>query len=424
VKLNINVKYKEKLYMNKFNFRKCSTHVLLTFLLLFAALAGICDYAVPEIISVYSDDTTCNDISLPFVSLVYNDQSVAVSASVNGDSIQTHEAEALIFGIIPLKSVEVNVFNRISLYPGGMTFGVRLYTDGVMLVGMSDVATENGNVNPAYQAGLRIKDIITKINGINLTTVDKVMELIEKSKGEPIAVTVKRAGDEITFTLTPVYSAADNNYKAGIWIRDSAAGIGTVTYINPQDKTFAGLGHGITDIDTGELMPLLHGTISGVTISGITKGRAGSPGEILGYFTNKNEGALLGNTRAGVYGVMKKLPEKIHGDPLPIALKNEIKEGAAVIYSTDGKDDIEMYDVMITGINKNDSEYKNFIIEVTDPDLLELTGGIIQGMSGSPVIQNGHIIGAVTHVMINDPRKGYGIFIENMLRNMPKTVVS
>jgi stage IV sporulation protein B len=144
----------------------------------------------------------------------------------------------------------------------------------------------------------------------------------------------------------------------------------------------------------------------------------------MGYFTDEKNGALLGNTRAGVYGLMTELPKKISGEPLPIALKNEIKEGAAIIYSTDGKNGVAAYDVMITGINKNDSEYKNFIIEVTDPDLIELTGGIIQGMSGSPVIQNGRLIGAVTHVMINDPKKGYGIFIENMLRNMPKTIVS
>jgi stage IV sporulation protein B len=413
--------------MKKFNIRICSAHTLLALLLLFAAVAGICDYTVPEIISVYYGDDACGDIPLPFVSLVYNEPSVAASVSVasaGSESVLTREAEAVIFGLIPLKDVEVNVYDRISLYPGGMTFGVRLFTDGVLLVGMSDVITEAGNINPAYDAGLRIKDIITKINSVPVTTVDKVIDLIGNSKGEPVAITVKRGENEISFTLIPVYSASDGEYKAGIWIRDSAAGIGTITYINPKDNTFAGLGHGITDIDTGEIMPLLHGSVSGVSISGIIKGKAGSPGELMGYFTAEKNGTLLGNTRAGVYGLMTERPNKISGEPLPIALKNEIKEGAAVIYSTDGKNGVAAYDVMITGINKNDSEYKNFIIEVTDPDLIELTGGIIQGMSGSPVIQNGRLIGAVTHVMINDPKKGYGIFIENMLRNMPKTIIS
>jgi len=305
-----------------------------------------------------------------------------------------------------------------------MTFGVKLYTDGVMLVGMTDVITENGSISPAYEAGLRIKDVITKINGTSVTTVNKVIEIISKSEGQPITITVRRSGSEYSFILNAAYSTADTEYKAGIWIRDSAAGIGTVTYINPVDNTFAGLGHGITDVDTGELMPLLHGTVSGVAISNVTKGREGLPGELMGYFTTDKNGALLGNTKSGIYGIFSELPDNIMGKPLPIAIKNEIKEGPAIIYSTDGNNGVTAYDVIITGINKNDSEYKNFIIEVTDPDLIELTGGIIQGMSGSPVIQNDHIIGAVTHVMINNPKKGYGIFIENMLRNMPKTTVS
>ncbi|MHB1153263.1 MAG: SpoIVB peptidase [Eubacteriales bacterium] len=413
--------------MKKLNIRIFGTHILLAFLLIFAVVAGICDYAVPEIISVYEGDDACGDISLPFVSLVYNEPSVLASALIappNGECVLSCEAEAVMFGIIPIKSVEVNIFNRIKLYPGGMTFGVKLYTDGVMLVGMTDVITENGSISPAYEAGLRIKDVITKINGTSVTTVNKVIEIISKCEGKPIVITVRRSGSEYSFTLNPAYSTADTEYKAGIWIRDSAAGIGTVTYINPADNTFAGLGHGITDVDTGELMPLLHGTVSGVAISSITKGREGLPGELMGYFTTDKNGALLGNTKSGIYGLFSELPDNIVGKPLPIAIKNEIKEGPAVIYSTDGNNGVTAYDVIITGINKNDSEYKNFIIEVTDPDLIELTGGIIQGMSGSPVIQNDHIIGAVTHVMINNPKKGYGIFIENMLRNMPKTTVS
>ncbi len=402
-------------------------NVLLVFLLFLTAVVGICDYTIPEIISVYKGEDVCEDISLPFISLVYNEPTVYTSVSIpstTAGNLLSYDAEAYVFGFIPVKSVEVNIFNHISLYPGGMTFGVKLYTDGVMLVGISDVITENGNKRPAYDAGLRIKDIITNINGIPVTTVDKVIELIKNCNGKSISITVKRAGNEYTFILNPVYSSTDTEFKAGIWIRDSAAGIGTVTYINPIDNTFAGLGHGITDIDTGELMPLLHGSINSVSISGITKGREGFPGELMGYFTTDNNGALLGNTKSGIYGLFNGLPANVIGDPLPISLKNEIIEGPAVIYSTDGHDGVTSYDVMITGINKNNPEYKNFIIEVTDPDLIELTGGIIQGMSGSPVIQNSHIIGAVTHVMINDPKKGYGIFIENMLRNMPKTTVS
>lgn len=418
--------------MKKHNIRIFGRNALLTLLLVFSLAAVIYNCSIPDIISVYKGDEI-SGFSLPFVSLVYREPSVFASTQINTDVLNNNsnlkecvlscEAQAVAFGIIPIKSVEVNVFNRVSLYPGGMTFGVKLYIDGVMLVGISEIVTDNGNVCPAYEAGLRIKDIITKINGISVTTADKIIELIGKSEGEPIQITVRRADTEHTFTLEPVYSSEDTGYKAGIWIRDSAAGIGTVTYINPADNTFGGLGHGITDVDTGELMPLLHGSVSGVSLSGIIKGKEGSPGELMGYFTTANSGALLGNTKSGVYGFLTELPDNIVGNPLPIAIKNEITEGAAVIYSTDGKDGVTTYDVMITGINKNDSDYKNFIVEVVDPDLIELTGGIVQGMSGSPVIQNGRIIGAITHVMINDPKKGFGIFIENMLRNMPKTTV-
>lgn len=418
--------------MKKNNIRIIGRNTLLLLLLVFSIAAVIYNCAIPDIISVYNGDSI-SELSLPFVSIVYREPSVFASTQINPDNLTnstneqscvlSHEAQAVAFGIIPIKSVEVNVFKRISLYPGGMTFGVKLYTDGVMLVGISDIVTDKGNVCPAYEAGLRIKDIILKINDISVTTADKIIELVEKSEGKPIHITVRRADKEYTFILEPVYSSEDTGYRAGIWIRDSAAGIGTVTYINPADNTFGGLGHGITDVDTGELMPLLHGSVSGVSLSGITKGKEGSPGELMGYFTSSNSGALLGNTKSGIYGFMSELPGNIACDPIPIALKSEITEGAAIIYSTDGKEGVAAYDVMITGINKNDSDYKNFIIEVVDSDLLELTGGIVQGMSGSPVIQNGRIIGAITHVMINDPKKGFGVFIENMLRNMPKTTV-
>lgn len=407
--------------------RAALSHALLAFLLLFSAFAGICDTAVPEVVSVFSGDDEYRDITLPFISLVGGDAAVPVSARTDSGGfagVSSQKAEAVIFGVIPLKTVEVSVYDRVSLYPGGMTFGVRLHTNGVMLVGMTDVTTENGSARPAYDAGLRINDLITKINGSPVTDVDEVIEKITGSEGKPVSVTVLRDGSELSFEITPIYSPTDDDYKAGIWIRDSAAGIGTVTYINPADNSFAGLGHGITDVDTGSLMPMLDGTVSDVTISGITKGRAGFPGEIMGYFSSEKEGSLYGNTRTGIYGKFSSLPASITsalgGKPMPIALKSEVKAGPAIIYSTDGKNGVASYDVKISDINKNDSEFKNFIIEVTDPDLIELTGGIIQGMSGSPVIQNGHIIGAVTHVMINNPEKGYGIFIENMLRNTPK----
>jgi stage IV sporulation protein B len=203
-----------------------------------------------------------------------------------------------------------------------------------------------------------------------------------------------------------------------MWIRDSTAGIGTVTFINPDNNMFAGLGHGICDVDTAELMPMLKGQIIDVTISAVNKGKPGYPGELQGYFNPEKIGSLIGNTDTGVYGIYSKIPDNIPTEPLPIGLRQEVEEGRAYIYCTTDSNEVEKYEIEIIKINQNSSDLKNFIIKITDPKLLEATGGIVQGMSGSPVVQNDKIIGAVTHVLINDPTKGYGIFIESMLKNM------
>ncbi|HHT53877.1 MAG TPA: SpoIVB peptidase [Clostridiales bacterium] len=309
--------------------------------------------------------------------------------------------------------------NSIKLYPGGMPFGVKFFTDGVVVVGFCDINNGTGAQNPAYSAGIRVKDIITAINGDELLCAAQLTATIEKSGGKPVTLTYMRDSREYTVTLTPVYSEADGRYKTGIWVRDSGAGIGTVTFIVPSDYSFAGLGHGICDSETGELIPMQRGIVTAVTISGLTRGLPGDPGEIKGYFSSGKCGTLLGNTEHGVYGVFNELPKSIPEDPLPAASKCQVKEGEAYIWCTLDTNSVSKYTVEISAINTGSDSNKCFTITVTDPALLEKTGGIIQGMSGSPIIQNGRIIGAVTHVLINDPTRGYGIFIENMLDNMP-----
>lgn len=304
------------------------------------------------------------------------------------------------------------------LCPGGMPFGVKFYTDGVMVVGFCDVETGKGSVNPATRAGLRTKDVILKINGEELKGAADMTERIEASGGKPLRLTYRRGGKEFETTLTPVLSSSEGQYKTGIWVRDSGAGIGTVTFLFPDSGAFAGLGHGICDADTGALVQMRKGAVSDVTISSVVKGEAGAPGELKGHFNPGRSGALLGNSACGVWGVFSEVPDSIN-EPMPVGLREDLQEGDAYILCTASGDQMQKYDIRISNIKRDAKGSKCFTVTVTDPDLLALTGGIVQGMSGSPIIQDGKLVGAITHVLINDPTTGYGIFLENMLANMP-----
>ena len=300
------------------------------------------------------------------------------------------------------------------LIPGGMPFGVKFFTEGVTVVGFCDIETANGKVNPAGEAGLRTKDVILKINGEVLTGASDLTDRIEGSQGKTLALHIRRNKEELDLSLTPVWCEAESRYKTGIWVRDSGAGIGTVTFIVPETGAFAGLGHGICDGDTGELIAMKRGTVSDVTISSVVRGAPGAPGELKGYFTPGKKGALLGNSNCGVWGVFSEIPKTAY-EPMPIAQRDAIEEGEATILCTLDSGKLGEYTVQISDVNRDATGSKCFRVTVTDPDLLALSGGIVQGMSGSPIIQNGKLVGAVTHVLINDPTTGYGIFIENML---------
>ena len=304
------------------------------------------------------------------------------------------------------------------LCPGGMPFGVKFYTDGVTVVGFCDIDTGKGSVNPATRAGLHAKDVILKINGEALSGAADMTERIAASGGKPLRLTCRRGGKEFETTLTPVLSSAEGQYKTGIWVRDSGAGIGTVTFLFPDSGAFAGLGHGICDADTGALVGMRKGSVSDVTISSVVKGAAGAPGELKGHFNPGRSGALLGNSACGVWGVFSEVPETVN-EPMPVGLREDLHEGDAYILCTASSEEMQKYDIRISNIKRDAKGSKCFTVTVTDPDLIALTGGIVQGMSGSPIIQDGKLVGAVTHVLINDPTTGYGIFLENMLANMP-----
>ncbi len=303
----------------------------------------------------------------------------------------------------------------IMLCPGGSAFGVKMMIDGVIVAGTAEIS-EGGKVfRPAYDGGLREKDIITKINGETVKRVIDVTSAIEHSEGKPLTFTCTREGKQIELKLKPIYSHESEKYKLGIWVRDNTAGIGTMTYIRPEDGTFGGLGHGIYDIDTGELLPLSKGIVTNVGVTGIVKGMAGKPGEIRGYLKQNKIGVLFTNCDCGVFGVLTPAPEVKRDELMPIAYKDEVKNGPATIRCTLDSEGVKEYNVEILNINYQATGTKCFTVKVTDEALIEKTGGIVQGMSGSPIIQNGRLVGAVTHVMVANSTEGYGIFIENML---------
>ena len=326
--------------------------------------------------------------------------------------------------IIPASRQNNVDLSSLTLYVGGVPFGVKFMTEGVIVTGMTDVTSNGGRSCPASDAGLRINDVIIEINGQVVLDALTLSSLTENSGGKAMSVTYSRNGERRSTSITPKYCDSEGKYKTGLYVRDSGAGIGTVTYIMPDTLSFGGLGHGICDADTGRLLPMQRGSVVGVTINGVIKGVSGTPGEVKGYFSSGKTGTLLENTNNGVFGVFASLPEGLPSEPIPVGGRNEIKSGKAYIYCTLDGTTPERYEIQISEIRKDSMSNKCFNVKVTDKALLEKSGGIVQGMSGSPIIQNGKLVGAVTHVLVNDPTAGYGIFIENMLNTasmpMPK----
>jgi len=337
-----------------------------------------------------------------------------VQSEVNKEE-KIYNSQVKLFGFIPVKNVNIRVVKEKTVIPCGNPFGVKIFTEGAVVVKVSGIKTEDGIVNPAKNAGLKKGDIILKINNTSINCNEDIAKIVENSGGQALILEVRRNNSNLKLNFSPCKCSEDGFYRAGIWVRDSSAGIGTMTFYDPESLIFVGLGHGICDSDTGNIMPLKHGEIVKATISGITRGEKGIPGELKGYFSSSEIlGNLDANAECGVYGRLKNF--KPENKRMKIALKQQIKTGPAKIICTIFENTQKEYDINIKEVNyKEDSPTKNMIIEITDEELLRETGGIVQGMSGSPIIQNDKLIGAVTHVFLNDPSKGYGIFAENML---------
>ena len=304
-----------------------------------------------------------------------------------------------------------------TVVPVGRAVGIKLFSDGVVVVGTSDITTEDGNVNPAKACGLKEGDIITHINATEVDTIEEVSALLQELEGEPMSIRAIRNDKQVQLTATAALCSADGAYKLGAWIRDSMAGIGTVTFYCPDTGAFGALGHGINDADTALLMPLDSGSILPATVAGVEKGKSGDPGQLQGVFdTSSTLGLLSANTDGGVFGMMADRGW-VEGTPVEVAQRDEVEPGEASILCNISGDRVDQFAIEISKVfPERADDCRDYLIKVTDQRLLDATGGIVQGMSGSPILQNGKIVGAVTHVLVDDPSSGYGIYVGRMLQ--------
>lgn len=316
-----------------------------------------------------------------------------------------------------LKEVSVQVVEKKRVVPGGTPIGIYLETEGVYVVGTGEVEALDGlNYEPAYQV-VQSGDYILAVNGKRISDKNDLIACVQANRSDIMILKLLRNSEIIQVRLNAVQTKEDD-YKLGIWVKDDIQGIGTLTYIT-EDLKFGALGHGITDTDTGELLETSGGSLYDTSILEIIRGERGTPGEISGMITYSDrhiKGTILQNTPAGIFGyVNQSLKSEIAGEAVEVAFKQEIRQGKAYIRSS-VSGELKNYEIRIQEIRMNEDDVnKGMIFQVTDPELLKLTGGVIQGMSGSPILQNGKLIGAVTHVFVNDPTKGYGIFAETMM---------
>ncbi|WP_163194720.1 SpoIVB peptidase [Clostridium thermarum] len=350
------------------------------------------------------------------------DVSALAVGKVKDQSELNSKADVKLLGLFSVKSVDVKRVPDLSLYPGGTSIGVKLNTKGVLVVALSDIEVDNSKVSsPAAQSGIMVGDSILSINDKPVKSAEMLSDLINESEGKEVKIEIERKGESIIKLVKPVKIPKEKKYKIGLWVRDSTAGVGTLTFYDEKTGSFAALGHPITDVDTGTILNVDKGELVASTIVNIRKGVRGTPGELKGVFVNESNvlGQINSNTECGIFGkANKSILEGNRVKPMKVALRDEIQVGDAQIITTLDDKGPQYYDIKIEKLLDQDTPGpKSMVIKVTDPRLLAKTGGIVQGMSGSPIIQNNKIVGAVTHVLINKPDTGYGIYIEWMLKD-------
>lgn len=359
------------------------------------------------------------NVNQKFINLSKFNSKLTTFTLIKGNSEGSANAKLMVFNLLPVKNVKLNVIPDIKIVPSGEAIGVKIQTKGVLVVGLSTITTLDGKKqSPAADAGFEVGDIILEINNQKIEKERDITRIINENSNSSLRILIEHSNEQRTIEVKPVQSLDDNMYRIGLWVRDNIAGVGTMTFYDPKTGTFGALGHGITDIDSGVLVDISKGAVLKSKVASVQKARKTAPGEIVGIFYETEEpyGTISKNTSFGIYGQLSTKQNESNMKPIPIALSYQVKEGPAKILSTIEGNNIEEFDIEIQKVNRqSNSNSKSMLIKVTDPKLLEATGGIVQGMSGSPIIQEGKLVGAVTHVLVNDPTRGYGIFIEWML---------
>lgn len=408
--------------------KKILTMLLLVFFLSIIYMYSLVIGNIPKEIVVFEGE----EISMKtLLGISIKDENLkTIETSSNNSNKISNEVgksslEVNLFDNITLKNVEVSVLPKTTVIPVGNIAGVKLYTNGVLVVGMSEIeGKDNKKYKPYENTGIEEGDTIVKINEEEIGSTNDLIEVVNMSQGKEIKVEYIHEEKIKECSILPVETSS-NEYKLGLWVRDSAAGVGTVTFYEPQSRTFGALGHGITDIDTNELINIASGEFITTRILNITKGESGNPGKIQGTIENQqNIGLISKNSKFGIYGIVDNLLS-LNIDTsreMEVALRDEIQEGKATILCSLDNQKPQEYEIEIEKIyRENNYDNKSIKIKVTDEKLLEKTGGIIQGMSGSPIIQNGKFVGAVTHVLVNNPQEGYAIFGDIMLKQAKNT---
>ena len=372
---------------------------------------------------IYLDNNIADDFKIKKGATLELNSKLPVTAIYNGSELSSEQTNVThgqfdvnlkMFGVIPFAKASVQVVDEMYVAVLGNPFGMKLYTKGALVIDMADVETENGKQNPAKAAGIEKGDYILSVDGKKITCNEDLIELVENCVGKKLKVEVLKNNRKKVVSLCPVISKESGTYKIGLWVRDSSAGIGTLTFYSPTNNVICGLGHGVCDEDTGKILTLDSGEILSASIFAVEKGKSGAPGQLKGNITNETLGKIKLNCTGGVYSV---LTGEISSYQLTeIALKEEVRNGKAQILCTIDGEQPKLFSCKVSVKKSNfGAKTQNMIVTVTDPELLEKTGGIVQGLSGSPLLQNGKLIGAVTHVLVDDPTKGYAIFAENML---------
>ena len=385
----------------------------------YVAYGGIIYNKIPDsIVSIEGENISLRSFA---PELAQNSVSVSESANSGRSFARETESTVKICGIIPLKTVSVTTMPAVTVIPCGDIVGIKLYTDGVAVVATDSFTSGGREYSPALRSGVKPGDIISSVNGKDINTALELQEEINRSS-DFLTLTVKRDGKTEEIKIRPERDSATGTLKLGLWVRDSCAGIGTLTFYRPDTGQYAALGHGLTDGDTGLVYPSSGGELVSASVLSVTKGKKGVPGELCGVLSHDDTplGNLQSNTGCGISGTLVQ-KDIADGEKCTIAPRDSVKCGKAYILSCVGGTDVDKYEIEIERVcDSGEGSSKDMLIRVTDKELLEKTGGIVQGMSGSPIMQEGRLIGAVTHVFVNDPERGYGIFVDKMLSEAEK----